>query len=57
MPDQPRLNVRAKFFFAGETKFTMQAVTYGPFRPEKEDGPCLPTPERVREDLRLMGER
>jgi len=56
MPDPVRLSIRAKFFFEGEEKFTMQAVTYGPFRPVDEGAPCLPTPERVREDLRLMGE-
>jgi glycosyltransferase involved in cell wall biosynthesis len=52
--DFPRLQVRAKFFFEGETKFYLQGVTYGPFRPAKEGGPNLPTPEKVSEDLRLM---
>jgi glycosyltransferase involved in cell wall biosynthesis len=54
--DFPRLQVRAKFFFEGETKFYLQGVTYGPFRPAKEGGSNLPSPEKVEEDLRLMRE-
>src|ERR1700677_1359134 len=52
----PRLQVRAKFFFEGETKFYLQGVTYGPFRPQTEGGPNLPTPERVAVDFGLMRE-
>jgi glycosyltransferase involved in cell wall biosynthesis len=52
--DFPRLQVRAKFFFEGENKFYLQGVTYGPFRPAREGGPNLPTPEKVAEDFRLM---
>jgi glycosyltransferase involved in cell wall biosynthesis len=52
--DFPRLQVRAKFFFEGETKFYLQGVTYGPFRPATEGGPNLPAPEKVAEDFRLM---
>jgi glycosyltransferase involved in cell wall biosynthesis len=52
--DFPRLQVRAKFFFEGETKFYLQGVTYGPFRPATEGAPNLPAPENVAEDFRLM---
>jgi glycosyltransferase involved in cell wall biosynthesis len=52
--DFPRLQVRAKFFFEGETKFYLQGVTYGPFRPATEGAPNLPAPEKVAEDFRLM---
>jgi glycosyltransferase involved in cell wall biosynthesis len=54
--DFPRLQVRSKFFFEGETKFYLQGVTYGPFRPAAEGGPNLPAPEKVAEDFRLMRE-
>jgi len=53
-PDLPRLEVRAKFFFEGETKFHLQGVTYGPFRPATEGGPNLPAAERVALDFSLM---
>jgi glycosyltransferase involved in cell wall biosynthesis len=52
----PRLVPRAKFFFEGDRKFYLQGVTYGPFRPEKEGGPQLPSPEKAARDLRLMRE-
>jgi glycosyltransferase involved in cell wall biosynthesis len=52
----PRLQVRAKFFFEGETKFYLQGVTYGPFRPATEDGPNLPSPQKVVVDFGLMRE-
>jgi glycosyltransferase involved in cell wall biosynthesis len=52
--DLPRLQVKAKFFFEGDTKFYLQGVTYGPFRPATEGGPNLPTPEKVSVDFRLM---
>ncbi len=54
--DFPRLQVKAKFFFEGERKFYLQGTTYGPFRPQKKDDPCLPTPSRVEEDFGLMRE-
>jgi glycosyltransferase involved in cell wall biosynthesis len=54
--DLPRLVPRAKFFFEGDKKFYLQGVTYGPFRPVKEGGPQLPTPEKAARDLRLMRE-
>ena len=54
--DLPRLQVKAKFFFEGETKFYLQGVTYGPFRPATEGGPNLPTPEKVSLDFGLMRE-
>jgi len=50
----PRLEARAKFFFQGEHKFPVQGVTYGPFRPQEEDGPCYPAPEKARRDLEMM---
>jgi glycosyltransferase involved in cell wall biosynthesis len=52
----PRLQVRAKFFFEGDTKFYLQGVTYGPFRPANGDGPNLPSPEKVAVDFGLMRE-
>jgi hypothetical protein len=52
--DLPRLQVRAKFFFEDDTKFYLQGVTYGPFRPAKEGAPNLPEPERVALDFGLM---
>jgi glycosyltransferase involved in cell wall biosynthesis len=52
----PRLVTRAKFFFEGDQKFYLQGVTYGPFRPEKEGGTQLPSPEKAARDLRLMRE-
>ncbi len=50
----PRLQVRAKFFFEGDTKFYLHGVTYGPFRPQTEGGVNLPSPERVAQDFALM---
>jgi glycosyltransferase involved in cell wall biosynthesis len=52
----PRLQVRAKFFFEGDTKFYLQGVTYGPFRPATDDGPNLPSPQKVAVDFGLMRE-
>ncbi len=49
----PPINVRAKFFFAGDEKFFVKGVTYGPFQPNA-DGDYLPAPERVRSDFALM---
>ena len=47
------IRVEGKFFFAGETKFFLKGVTYGPF-PVGADGTQFPTPERVRQDFGLM---
>ncbi len=55
MSNLPRVRVRAKFFFAGDQKFFLKGVTYGPFHPN-EDGEYFASPERSREDLRLMAE-
>jgi glycosyltransferase involved in cell wall biosynthesis len=54
--DFPRLQVRAKFFFAGDDKFYLHGVTYGPFRPASDGGANLPPPERVAVDFRMMRE-
>ncbi|HEY8966882.1 MAG TPA: glycosyltransferase [Candidatus Methylacidiphilales bacterium] len=53
-PDLPRIEVRAKFFFEGDRKFVLQGVTYGPFRPRTEGGPCFPSPDEVFRDFDLM---
>lgn len=50
-----RVRPRAKFFFAGDEKFFLKGVTYGPFRPNA-DGDFLPTPERAAQDFELMRE-
>ncbi|MCX6935965.1 MAG: glycosyltransferase, partial [Verrucomicrobia bacterium] len=47
----PRVCVRGKFLFAGENKFFIQGVTYGPFR---EGDDHLGTPETVTRDFRLI---
>ena len=52
--DLPRLQVKAKFFFEGDSKFYLQGVTYGPFRPLTEGGVNLPSPEKVSVDFGLM---
>ncbi|MGI9086189.1 MAG: glycosyltransferase [Chthoniobacterales bacterium] len=51
----PPLPVRAvaKFFFAGEDKFFVKGVTYGPFRPDA-DGHYLGNPEQLERDLAQM---
>ena len=50
-----RVRPRAKFFFAGDEKFFLKGVTYGPFRPNA-DGDFLPTPERAAQDFEMMRE-
>ena len=55
MSNLPRIQVRAKFFFAGDDKFFLKGVTYGPFHPN-EEGDYFASPERSREDLQLMAE-
>jgi O-antigen biosynthesis protein len=53
--DLPPIRVRAKFFHEGEQKWFLKGVTYGPFKPNA-DGDLTATPERAREDFRLMQE-
>lgn len=48
-----RIEARGKFFFAGEEKFYVRGVTYGPFCPE-EDASEYHTPERVQQDFEKM---
>jgi GT2 family glycosyltransferase len=50
-----RLEVRGKFFFAGDDKVPLRGVTYGPFAPDA-DGYQFPAPEVVERDLALMVE-
>jgi len=50
-----RLEVRGKFFFAGDEKVPLRGVTYGPFAPDA-DGYGYPAPEVVERDLALMTE-
>ena len=47
----PRVCVRGKFLFAGEKKYFIQGVTYGPFRDGDDH---LGTPEKVSRDFRLV---
>ena len=43
---------KAKFFFAGDEKFVVRGVAYGPFRPDPGDpGVHLPARDRVLADL------
>jgi len=53
--EDPRIQVRAKFFFEGERKFFIKGVTYGPFAPDAEDH-YFGTPEGAKRDLALMNE-
>ena len=48
-----RLEVRGKFFFAGDEKVPLRGVTYGPFAPDA-DGYRYPAPEVVERDFALM---
>jgi glycosyltransferase involved in cell wall biosynthesis len=50
-----RVRPAAKFLFAGEKKFFVKGVTYGPFKPD-EEGHYLGRPEQVDVDLALMRE-
>lgn len=52
----PRPKAKGKFLFVGEEKFFIQGVTYGPFRPEKEGGDFLKSPEATRKDFELIRE-
>ena len=47
------IRVNGKFFFAGETKFFVQGVTYGPFGPGSH-GAQFPEQDIVRRDFDMM---
>jgi O-antigen biosynthesis protein len=49
------LRVQGKFFFAGEDKFFIKGVTYGPFAPGSH-GAQFPERETVIRDFRMMAE-
>ncbi|HSP97963.1 MAG TPA: glycosyl transferase, partial [Candidatus Dormibacteraeota bacterium] len=49
------LSARGKFFFRGDAKVYLRAVTYGPFAPG-EDGSQFPSPAMARRDFALMRE-
>jgi glycosyltransferase involved in cell wall biosynthesis len=55
-PQGQRITARSKFLFAGEHKFYLQGVAYGPFRPATPDGPFLPTPEQAERDFKLIAD-
>ena len=52
-PSLLRPRVSGKFFFAGDEKLYVKAVSYGPFRPGA-DGAPFPPSERARRDFELM---
>ena len=49
-----RVRVDGKFFRAGEAKFWMKGVTYGPFEPQSAGAPHLPSQHQVEADFRLI---
>ena len=51
----PPIQVRGKFFFAGEQKFFVKGVTYGPFPPASH-GTQFPEHDMVARDFALMRE-
>ena len=53
--EAPPLTARGKFFFRGDAKVYLRAVTYGPFAPG-EEGHQFPTQALVRRDFALMRE-
>jgi GT2 family glycosyltransferase len=53
--DRATIRVQGKFFFAGEAKFFVKGVTYGPFGPGSH-GAQFPERETVAHDFRLMAE-
>lgn len=55
MASSARLTARGKFFFRGDDKVYLRAVTYGPFAPDA-DGCQFPSPAGVRRDLALVRE-
>ena len=46
---------KGKFFFAGEEKFFVKGVTYGPFKPASHGAP-FPEREMIKRDFSLMRE-
>ena len=50
-----RVRVSGKFFYAGDEKLYVKAVSYGPFRPGV-DGAPFPSRDRARLDFELMRE-
>jgi GT2 family glycosyltransferase len=53
--DATLIRVEGKFFFAGEEKFFIKGVTYGPFAMDAH-GAQFPDEEAVAQDFRLMAE-
>lgn len=49
----PRVRAKGRYLFAGEDKFFIKGVTYGPF-PENSRGEPLPEDETVHRDFELM---
>ncbi|MGE4537866.1 MAG: glycosyltransferase [Desulfovibrio sp.] len=49
----PRVRAKGRYLFAGEDKFFIKGVTYGPF-PENSRGEQLPEDETVNHDFELM---
>jgi glycosyltransferase involved in cell wall biosynthesis len=54
-PELLPIRTHSKFFHEGDRKWFLKGVTYGPFKPNA-DGDLTATPERAREDFRLMRE-
>lgn len=50
-----RVRAAGKFFYAGDRKFYVKGVSYGPFQPGA-DGAPFPSDELARRDFRLMRE-
>jgi O-antigen biosynthesis protein len=48
-----RVRIDGKFFRAGDEKFWVKGVTYGPFRP-REDGIQLPDQHQIEADMRQI---
>ena len=53
--DRSAIRVQGKFFFAGQAKFFVKGVTYGPFGVGSH-GAQFPEPDVARHDFRLMAE-
>ena len=49
----PRVRAKGRYLFAGEDKFFIKGVTYGPF-PENSRGEPLPEDDTVARDFELM---
>lgn len=54
-PALPRPSVEGKFFRAGEDKYFVKGVSYGPFAPDAANVP-LPAREQVEHDFQLLRE-